>query len=150
MFGSICNLGPFSFCFFRRYAICKLVSLSDFCFPVLFLCCLSPLFLSIAGMYNAELKNFMTYLVDGFQHCFTNHELYYDADAMGPNDAGATNSGLMLSDWTNIVPLADGETQNTVCEGAVQAGDKAKKTVKQDDNSYCSSNVIPKAFTEAY
>jgi len=74
----------------------------------------------------------------------TSQELYYTADAQGPNDAGATNSGLMLSDWTNIVPLANGESQNTVCEGDLQA------RLKKDDNTYCSSAVSPKKYTEQY
>ncbi len=70
--------------------------------------------------------------------------LYYTADAQGPDDNGATNSGPMLTAWTNVVPLADGQTQSSVCEGALQAG------LKRDDNTYCTSAVVPKSFTEKY
>lgn len=106
---------------------------------------------TVFGTYNAALTNFMAYLVDGPQHCFTNKALYYTADAMGPNDDGATNSGLMLNEWANLVPLADGETQNSVCEGTVQAQEEEKKKeVQKDDNTYCSSKVVPKSYTEQY
>lgn len=74
----------------------------------------------------------------------TTQELYYTADAQGPDDAGATNSGLMLSAWTNLVPLASGEAQNTVCEGTLEAG------LQKEDNTYCSSAVSPKKYTEQY
>ena len=41
----------------------------------------------LAG-YNAN-KNFVTYLVDGTQHTYTNKELYYTSDADGTTDNGA-------------------------------------------------------------
>ena len=41
----------------------------------------------VFGVYN-QLPNFVTYLVDGSHHCFTNQDLYYTADAMGPYDDG--------------------------------------------------------------
>ena len=92
----------------------------------------------------------MAYLVDGPQHCFTYHELYYTADAMGPDDDGETNSGLMLSDWTNIVPLSTGEAQNTVCEGYLQEQEQEQKVKATGDNDYCSTKVVPKQFVEQY
>jgi hypothetical protein len=101
----------------------------------------------VFGLYNAELPNFVTYLVDGYHHCFTNQDLYYTADAQGPDDAGSSNSGMMLSDWTNVVPLSDGQSQNTVCEGDLQRADKVKG---QDDNDYCSTTVSPKQYVEQY
>jgi hypothetical protein len=100
----------------------------------------------VFGLYNSQLSNFMAYLVDGPHHCFTNQDLYYTADAMGPNDDGATNSGLMMSDWANLVPLSNGEAQNSVCEGELQA----KKVRAEGDNNYCSSTVVPKQYVEHY
>jgi hypothetical protein len=101
----------------------------------------------VFGLYNAELPNFLTYLVDGFQHCFTPYDLYYTADAQGADDAGNTTSGVMLSDWTNVVPLNDGQSQNTVCEGDMQSIDKMKG---QGRNDYCSTTVTPKQYVEQY
>lgn len=106
---------------------------------------------SVFGLYNANLANFVTYLVDGPHHCFTNQDLYYTADAMGPQDDGKTNAGLMLSDWANLVPLSEGEAQNTVCEGDVQVGavqQQKGKVAAKGDNAYCSSTVVPKQYIE--
>lgn len=96
------------------------------------------------GMYNPNLKNFVTYLVDGDHHCFTNQDLYYTADAKGPNDNGETNSEVKMYEWVNPLPLANGGQISSVCEGSLQGA------VGRDDNTYCSSTVIPKTFTEAY
>jgi hypothetical protein len=95
--------------------------------------------------YNTQLKNFVTYLVDGDHHCFTNQDLYYTADAKGPNDNGESNSGVMMSEWVNPLPLSTGEQISTVCEGDLQTS-----PLKRDDNTYCSSTVSPKTFTEQW
>jgi len=97
---------------------------------------------SVFGMYSAQLKNFVTYLVDGDHHCFTNQELYYTADAKGPNDGGKTNTDKMMSDWVNPMPLSNGESISTVCEGVIKSA--------LDDNTYCTSAVTPKTFVEKY
>mmetsp|Transcript_31921 Transcript_31921/g.53350 ORF Transcript_31921/g.53350 Transcript_31921/m.53350 type:complete len:453 (-) Transcript_31921:262-1620(-) len=109
----------------------------------------------IFGTYNSKLSNFVTYLVDGPHHCFTNQGLYYDADAMGPHDAGKTNSGDMLHEWTNYLPLADGEHIDSVCEGDVQQQPGATTTTTAtttgpEKNTYCSADVIPKQYTQQY
>jgi hypothetical protein len=109
------------------------------------------------GTYNAQLKNFVTYLVDGDQHVFTNSNLYYTADAKGKNDNGATNTGPMMSVWTNPLPLSTGGSIMTNCEGSTQESSltkaplsKKSRTVGRDDNTYCSVNVTPKTFNEKY
>lgn len=87
----------------------------------------------------------MSYLVDGSQHCFTPSSVYYKADAMGPKDEGETNSGPMMSDWAGSLPLANGESINSVCEGTQQA-----TSPDSDGNTYCDETLLPKAFTEQY
>ena len=52
----------------------------------------------IFGLYNKE-SNFLSYLVDGPQHCFTPTDVFYSADAKGPHDDGQTNEDEMLYSW---------------------------------------------------
>ena len=96
------------------------------------------------GLYNKQLKNFITFLVDGDQHCFTNQGLYYTADAEGAKDAGKTNTGPMMYTWTNRYPLANKETTDTVCQGDLQ------NKIAKADNTYCSTKTTPKSFVEQY
>jgi len=108
----------------------------------------------VFGGYTAQLQNFATYLVDGPHHCFTNQDLYYNADAKGPKDDGQTNEGDMLYEWTNKMPLSDGESISSVCEGAIEGVDgfqgKRGTKVSAGDNNYCSADVIPNTYTEKY
>ena len=105
----------------------------------------------IMSFYN-ERENFITYLVDGTQHCFTPKTLYYTADSYGPADSGANDgTNPMLFSWANNLPLQSGEAQETVCQGDVtksnglaSAGDSF---VMLADNTYCSDDVVPKTFT---
>lgn len=114
---------------------------------------------TVFGGYN-KLTNFMTYLVDGPQHCFTPLSLYYTADTLGPLNDGNGNSGLTVSEYFNTFPLAQGSKEVTECQGNVQ--DAAAVVAKMrggvgsgdggddDDgkNDYCSSAVVPKTFTQ--
>ena len=96
----------------------------------------------IFGLYNkgdetrAGNPNFLTYLVDGNQHCFTPSSLYYDADTKGAHDAGKSTSTQMMHDWVNQYPLDEAEVSNTRCDEG------------SDANTYCDQNVSPKSFTE--
>lgn len=111
----------------------------------------------IFSEYNAH-PNFLTYLVDGGQHCFTNMDVFYQADAKGPHDDGATNEQEMMFEWTYSYPLGDGETSSTVCEGDYVdvAMSLESQTAEQDatdpqyKNTYCNSSVAPKAFVAPY
>lgn len=96
----------------------------------------------IFGSYNAQLPNFVTYLVDGHQHCFTPKTVFYEADTKGPEDEGKSTSTQMVYDWVNQYPLEEGSVTNTRCDGTLQ-GDRT-------DNTYCSSSVNPKSFTEQW
>jgi hypothetical protein len=99
--------------------------------------------------YNA-FPNFVTYLVDGSQHCFTPSSVYYSADAMGPKDDGSSNSGPVMVDWVGAsIPLTEGKAINTVCEGATATSDK-KGVAIGDDNTYCSAGLVDKTYTEHY
>lgn len=55
----------------------------------------------IFAVYNNE-PNFLTYLVDGPQHCFSPMDVFYTADAKGPRDDGQTNTLDMMYDWYDL------------------------------------------------
>ncbi len=99
---------------------------------------------SIFGTYNAVSKNFITYLVDGDHHVFSNQDLYYHADTMGPRDSGKSTDTEMLYNWVNHFPLRENQSVNTRCDGTLQ-GSKERA-----DNTYCSNNVSPKNYVEHY
>lgn len=99
---------------------------------------------AIFGGYNGAEKNFLTYLVDGDHHCFTNQALYYTADPQSSTDNGATTKSQMMYSFVNALPLSEGQTASTVCDGTVQVQGRL------NDNTYCSSTVVPKSFTEHY
>lgn len=52
----------------------------------------------------------------------------------------------MMYEWANVMPMANGETANTVCEGTVVP---TPNTI-EDNNDYCSSSITPKSFIEKY
>lgn len=78
-------------------------------------------------------------MVSGNQHCFSPASVYYTADAMGPRDEGATNAGPMMTEWTAALPLANGESISTVCEGDAS-----------NNKTYCDTAINPKSYTETY
>lgn len=100
--------------------------------------------------YNQKHPNFLTYLVDGDQHCFTDHLLYFNADTLGPHASvvnvsasdTATSNETKLFQWCNKFPLQQSQNASTECSGKIE-------TVG-DDVTYCSSNVVPKTFVENY
>lgn len=96
---------------------------------------------NIFGGYN-KYSNFLTYLVNGDQHCFSPLSLYYTADTISSKDNGATSSQEMMYKWTNNFPLANGASETTACDGTVQATGSG--------TTYCSSSVVPKSFTETW
>jgi hypothetical protein len=99
----------------------------------------------IFGLYNNQLPNFVTYLINGDHHCFTPYDLYFTADPLGPSDNGQGTSSPLLYKWANEMPLAESETVSTICDGSVQG-----KLNGIADTTYCSSKVVPKTFTEHY
>jgi len=94
--------------------------------------------------YNKN-DNFLTYLVDGDQHCFTPSSVFYSADAMGPHDDGSTNEGPMVYQWTGDFPLSNGDVADTVCEG-----DMVSSTLAANNQTYCDPAYVPKEFVEKY
>lgn len=88
--------------------------------------------------YNAARKNFVTYLIDGPQHCYTTYDLHFTADPQGAKDNGDKSNAIMLSDWLNKVPLSGGESISSQCEG-----NKFHLGV-----TYCSNEVVPKTYTK--
>lgn len=103
------------------------------------------------GYYNSQLPNFVTYLVDGDQHCFTPSSLYYTADPLGAHDDAENTESEMMYQWVNSLPLEDGESINTQCDGTVEdttAAANKKNAPLSNEQTYCSSSVTPKQFTE--
>jgi len=96
--------------------------------------------------YN-NYPNFLTYLVDGNQHCFTPASLYFTADAISSTDNGQSSSQEMMHEWAGNFPLSNGESETTVCEGQLQLTANAGAP---NDQTYCSDNLVPKKFTENY
>ena len=100
----------------------------------------------IFGVYNQANQNFVTYLVDGFQHCFTPFDLLYTADGLGGYDDNSdANTGIMMNDWLTKYPLDDGASVDTLCLGDLKSPLQATDT----DTEYCSLDVSPKTFTES-
>lgn len=97
------------------------------------------------GYYNKQLPNFLTYLVDGQQHCFTCYDHFFTADGQGPFDNKKTTTGLTLNEWVSQLPLDSSGSVDTVCEGTIDPN-----PVPLLDNTYCSSKVYPKHFVETY
>lgn len=104
----------------------------------------------IFSTYNNKLSNFVTYLVDGLQHCFTNRYYFFTADGYGPLNKGKTNTQPMLYDWLDTFPMATGDHIDTVCEGKVIDTDAKdeESTHHLGANTYCSDNLYPKDFQE--
>jgi hypothetical protein len=110
----------------------------------------------IFGDYNDARKNFVTYLVNGDQHCFTPYDLYYTADTISAKDNGASTSTQLMSNWVNSLPLSTNEAINTRCDGTIQSSSSSSPYSSRfrsdftsgSDNTYCSSKVVPKQFTE--
>ena len=99
----------------------------------------------IFGLYNKDVANFVTYLINGDQHCFTCYDLIYTTDPLSSTDNGKGTTSPLLYQWTNELPLAEGESISTVCDGSVQG-----KLNGVADTTYCSSKVVPKTFVEKY
>jgi hypothetical protein len=98
----------------------------------------------IMSLYNKE-SNFLTYLVDGDQHCFTPNSYYFTADPLGRLDKQQNTDSPLMSTWTSSFPLTDGQTASTICDGAVEGTAEIN-----NKNTYCSSQVYPKSFQESY
>ena len=103
------------------------------------------------GTYNALDKNFVTFLVNGPHHCYTNQNIYYTADGLGYENNG-NGAGMMLSDWVNQLPLASGSSISTACTGEVAKDVVLQKSseiidLTTNECTFCSASVVPKTFT---
>ena len=69
-------------------------------------------------LYSTQAKNFVSYLVDGTTHCFTNwHELYhtFTFGLVTTSTRGDTNPSLIS--WLSRLPLKQGATIQSHCNG---------------------------------
>ena len=99
------------------------------------------------------------YLVDGYQHCFTDQSIYFTADAQSKSDDGEKSRHKMMHEWAGGMPLGtDGTADSvaTICEGKVKAkaergevptGVLAKLESFLSRNDYCESDIVPKSFS---
>lgn len=78
-------------------------------------------------------------------------------------DNGTSTSEIMMYNWVNSFPLSTSESITTICEGITitssiavavknileQKSEEEKDVeVNNDNTTYCSTNVIPKTFTQ--
>jgi len=64
----------------------------------------------------AQHGNFINYMVTGTQHCYTNSDLLFSADTASKHGKGKGGQPL-LSEWINHLPLRDGDSISTACDG---------------------------------
>lgn len=102
---------------------------------------------AIFGRYNAR-ANFLAFLVDGGQHCFTPIDIMYNTTPLGPRTStsvdGTQSTQPDLATWLGSFPMAMSQTAVTECEGTSEA-----PSAPQDhggSNTYCSSTVYPKSY----
>jgi hypothetical protein len=120
----------------------------------------------IMTQYNHE-PNFVSYLVDGPMHCFTNMDVVYKATTFGPEGKrGKSNNAALriaeksntpsLIEWLSPLPLSSQETISSECSGDM----KDDSVVSEEQNgllsaaleaprlTYCDSDLYPKTFTD--
>ena len=86
--------------------------------------------------YNHH-PNFLAYLVDGTQHCFTPLPLYFTANPISAQHASSEQLSLpSLAQWVGEMPLQPRQSLSSVCVG----GDDPKSVTG------CSPQVVPKTF----
>jgi hypothetical protein len=101
----------------------------------------------IFEIYNPR-SNFVSYLVDGNQHCFTPSNVYYTADDKGPKDNGSSSSEPMLYEYAGQYPLSSGESTKSQCEGTLEQSNRRAHGQIGDDNTYCDASLLPKTYTQ--
>jgi len=110
---------------------------------------------AIFGRYNKR-PNFITFLVDGGQHCFTPINVMYETTPLGPrtgSDGQAVRSSQPgLSTWLATFPMSEAQSAVTECEGTVESSSSSSSSnnnkVGDHDgkNTYCSATVYPKSY----
>lgn len=104
--------------------------------------------------YN-KLPNFISYLIDGPMHCFTNMNVMYTATNAGPeghrNPNDPTPDDLSLRDWLAQLPLSKGAQASTECAGQLQDSQSidALNSGEVSAYTYCDAGVVPKTFTQS-
>lgn len=94
----------------------------------------------VFSAYNKN-DNFITYLVDGSQHCYTPNSYFYSADLSGRK--GKDGQQPTMVDWTSAFPLASSESQTTACYGDEETEGNWEGT------DYCAAELVGKTYTQA-
>eukprot|EP00604_Paraphysomonas_vestita_P002025 CAMPEP_0174820430 /NCGR_PEP_ID=MMETSP1107-20130205/4264_1 /TAXON_ID=36770 /ORGANISM="Paraphysomonas vestita, Strain GFlagA" /LENGTH=386 /DNA_ID=CAMNT_0016035773 /DNA_START=126 /DNA_END=1286 /DNA_ORIENTATION=- len=105
--------------------------------------------------YNTY-PNFLTYLVNGNQHCFTPTNVYYTADPISATDNGASTSSELMYQWTGNFPLTPGESEKTICDGTLKyysmnmtSSSVSKESITAvDRTTYCDKTLASKKYTQ--
>ena len=95
------------------------------------------------------MPNFLTFLVDGGQHCFTPINTMYKTGPEGPRSENRPKTDDELPDlvsWLSGFPLSSGGSASTECAGETQGPGVGKRDGK---NTYCETDVSPKQFVAA-
>lgn len=74
-------------------------------------------------------------------------DLFFTADGISAKDNGETATQEMMYEWAGHFPLSNSASESTVCEGDVQ---KSHSYGAVNNQTYCSSDVYPKEYTEEY
>lgn len=99
---------------------------------------------SIFGSYNAQ-PQFLSFLVDGGQHCFTPINIMYDTTGNGPRTG--RDGAMTLSTWLAGFPQASGAAQASVCSGEL-VGKPSLTHHDVTNNTYCCHTVVPKTYVQ--
>jgi hypothetical protein len=120
----------------------------------------------IMTQYNSQ-PNFVSYLVDGPMHCFTNMDVVYKATTFGPEGhRGKLDSASLriaeksktasLIEWLSPLPLTSQASISSECSGEMKddsdvSGDEEnflRAALEAPRLTYCDSDLYPKTFTD--
>lgn len=92
----------------------------------------------IWGRYAAH-KNFMSYTIEGGQHCYSPLPYFYTASTEG-KDGGRSQEQQKLAGWVERLPIRVGGNISTECHGVVQAAANATGV------DYCDARLAARVF----
>jgi hypothetical protein len=113
------------------------------------------------GPYN-RYPNFITYLIDGIKHCFTEENTFYTASTLGPDNKKTIeeenhlllssvniSSSLKLYEWVSLLPLPPTGTTDTQCTGNLQSMNNNNNNNNIEiGQTYCDTKVVPKHYIQ--
>jgi len=92
----------------------------------------------VFGRYNAN-PNYVSFVVNGNQHCFTPDTITYTSDTTGINGKGK-GGRITLNQWISEFPVQHGQSVQSECEG------KALTQKMWKGIAYCDQAQVGKTF----